>query len=106
MREQRELDLQIELGKALTAIRGWSAPECGATFARAHELCERSDRPQLLGSILEGEWSFHFVRGDLKLSERDAEEIRRLGEAQNDARIEITWHVTHRIYLSRLRRGL
>ena len=41
VREERELDLQIALGQALIAMKGWSAPEVGAVFARARELCER-----------------------------------------------------------------
>jgi predicted ATPase len=89
VREDRELDLQIALGQALIATKGWSAPEVGAVFARARELCERLNRPQLLGSIVEGQWSFHFVRGNLKESERDAKEIGRLGEARNDMRLKV-----------------
>src|SRR5262245_24827602 len=48
-RQQLELDLQIELGYALMAAKGHSAPEVGAAFARARALAEQADRPEYLG---------------------------------------------------------
>jgi predicted ATPase len=86
VRQEHELNLQIALGNALIAIKGWSAPEVGRTFACGRVLCEQLDRPELLRSILEGQWAFCFTRGDLKQSEHHAEEIRQLGEARDDMR--------------------
>ncbi len=37
-RQQQELDLQVALGTALTATKGWSAAEVGETLARAQSL--------------------------------------------------------------------
>jgi predicted ATPase len=80
-RQERELDLQIALGNALIATKGYAAPEAGEAFARARDLCERLNRPSRLGLILEGQFSFRLVRGELEQSKRHAEEIRHLGEA-------------------------
>ena len=41
-RDERELELQIALGRALIAAKGWAAPEIGDAYARARELCEKS----------------------------------------------------------------
>ncbi len=38
-RDHKELDLQIALGAALIATRGWAAPEVERAYARARELC-------------------------------------------------------------------
>ena len=38
-RVQQELDLQIALGPALMAARGWAAPEVEQTYGRARVLC-------------------------------------------------------------------
>jgi hypothetical protein len=36
-RQEQELDLQIELGRALFATKGYAAPEAGEAFARARQ---------------------------------------------------------------------
>jgi len=47
-RVQRELALRIPLGNALTAIKGYPAPEVGQAFSRARELCQQlGDTPEL-----------------------------------------------------------
>jgi class 3 adenylate cyclase/predicted ATPase len=84
-REEQELDLQIALGNALMATKGYAAPESGEAFARARDLCERLNRPSRLGPVLEGQFSFHLGRGELEGAKHHAEEIRHLGEALNDA---------------------
>ena len=44
-RHEQELGLQIELGHALFATKGYAAPESGEAFARARRLCELLNRP-------------------------------------------------------------
>jgi hypothetical protein len=41
-RAQQELDLQLALGPALMAAKGWAAPEVEQTYARAKVLCARA----------------------------------------------------------------
>jgi class 3 adenylate cyclase/predicted ATPase len=82
--QEQELDLQITLGQALMAAKGYSAPEAGEVFARARQLCEHLNRPQQLGRVLVGQLDFRLVRGELDQAERHAEEICRLGETWND----------------------
>ena len=58
--------------------------EPGETYARARELCEQLNRPAQLGQVLWGQWVFCHVRAELDQAEHHSEEIRHLGEAQND----------------------
>lgn len=84
-RQEKELELQITLGHSLMAAKGLAAPEPGEAFARARQLCENLARPQQLGMVLSGQWIFTTVRGELDQAEHYSEELRRLGEARNDA---------------------
>ena len=43
-RARKELALQITLGPALMATKGWTAPEVERTYTRAHELCRAGGR--------------------------------------------------------------
>jgi predicted ATPase len=47
-RDQKELDLQLNLAPPLTALKGWGAPELKIAFDRAQKLCETLDDPSKL----------------------------------------------------------
>jgi predicted ATPase len=83
-RQKQELDLQISLGHALIATKGYSAPEPGEAYARARQLCEQLDEPMQLVPILYGQWVFRLLRGELDKAEHHAKEMRHLGKARND----------------------
>jgi hypothetical protein len=80
-RQERELELQIELGRALFA----TTPESGEAFARARQLCELLNRPPRL-EVLIGQFEFRVGRGELQQAERHAEGMHCVGEARNDLR--------------------
>ena len=83
-RWQQELELQIALGVALMAAKGWAAPEVGRANARARELCDRlGDTPRLF-PVLYGEWVFHVVRAELQAGSRSGEELLRRAEERGD----------------------
>ena len=84
-RHEQELGLQIELGHALFATKGYAAPESGEAFARARQLCELLNRPPSR-EILIGQFVFSIGREELQQAERHADAIRRAGEARNDQR--------------------
>jgi tetratricopeptide (TPR) repeat protein len=88
-RLQQELDLQIALGKAMIATKGYAAPETGGVFDRALSLCKRLHRPSELVSVLHGQWVHVLLRGDLALARRLAEEMLELGVVQE----EVVWMV-------------
>jgi class 3 adenylate cyclase/predicted ATPase len=83
-RVQHELDLQISLGKAMIATKGYQAPETGQAFNRAHSLCERLDKPPQLVSVLYGQWVHVLAAGDLALARSRAEELLTLGMERNN----------------------
>jgi DNA-binding SARP family transcriptional activator/class 3 adenylate cyclase len=83
-RRQHELDLQIALGEAQKATRGFGAAEVGETFARARVLVEQLNRPDQLIAVLNGEWLFHLLRAELRLALSLAEQMEQISEARND----------------------
>jgi class 3 adenylate cyclase/tetratricopeptide (TPR) repeat protein len=79
-----ELSLELGLGKALIATTGYAAPETGAAFMRARELCEiTGDRIELL-AVLHGQWIHDLICGRLLAAQTRAEELLKTAEADND----------------------
>ena len=83
-RRQQELDLQIALGTALIATKGPAAADAGEALARARALAEQLDRTEDLVSLVVGQWVFHLVRGEHRLSLSLAEHLKRNSEFRND----------------------
>jgi predicted ATPase len=65
-RDRKELALQITLGPAYIASRGYAAPEVGPVHQRARALCERVGKPPQLFALMLGIWQWHGVRSDLR----------------------------------------
>jgi class 3 adenylate cyclase/predicted ATPase len=107
-RHRQELDLQTALGGALIAAKGYSAPEtgaafararelcgpgswfpdlrpAGAAFARARELCAQIDDPAQLFPVLFGQWLFHQLRAELAVTREVADEMLRLAQEHADS---------------------
>jgi class 3 adenylate cyclase/tetratricopeptide (TPR) repeat protein len=91
-RQERELDLQIVLGKVLMAAHGFGARAVGDVFSRAHRLCNDLNRPDKLLPILWGRWVHHLEQGDLGTAQRIAGQMRQLGDVQNDDVIRVMGH--------------
>src|SRR5262249_24864830 len=66
-RSSHELALQLTLGTACIASRGYASPEVGPVFQRARALCERVGNPAQLFALMLGIWEWHGVRGELRL---------------------------------------
>jgi class 3 adenylate cyclase/predicted ATPase len=93
-RRRRELGLQLVLGPALIAAKGFAAPETGHAYARARELChELGDVPELLPALY-GRYVFHWQRAELAAAHEGARELLRLAEEQGDAAAEVVGHRT------------
>jgi class 3 adenylate cyclase/tetratricopeptide (TPR) repeat protein len=87
-RQQHELDLQVTIGRALMATRGFAAPEVGETCARARQLCDQLNRPQFV-PVLFGQWAHHFLRAELDQARDGAAEMLQLGEKRNDLTVKL-----------------
>jgi len=64
-RVRRELELQLALGSALIAAKGYAADAVRESYVRARELCSQTDDAMQLFRVLRGLWFHHIVRGDL-----------------------------------------
>jgi predicted ATPase len=80
VRAQQELALQVALGPALMAIKGFAAREVEQTYARARVLCQQiGDTPQLFPA-LRGLCRFYQGRGRLPLARELGEHLCRLAQ--------------------------
>ena len=55
--------LQAAIGSPLIAIHGYTAPQLGVAFSRAHALCYKLNDEDALFATLSGKFVFHFVKG-------------------------------------------
>ncbi len=79
---EQELILQMTLGQALLAVKGYGAAEPTEAFENARRLCDNMGGPPQLGTVLIGQFTLRCARGELELAKRHAEEIRQLGDVQ------------------------
>jgi class 3 adenylate cyclase/tetratricopeptide (TPR) repeat protein len=82
---EQELNLQIKLGHALFATKGYAALESGEAFAHALQVSKQLYRQPKL-EVLIGQFTFHVARGDLEKAEHQAERLRHLSETRDDRR--------------------
>jgi DNA-binding winged helix-turn-helix (wHTH) protein/predicted ATPase len=83
-RIQQELRLQVTLGPALIAVKGFAAPEVGQTYVRAQELCGHiTETPQLFPTLF-GVWLFRWGRGELQPTRELGEQLLRLAQNRQD----------------------
>src|SRR5262245_51085278 len=91
-RLQDELTLRLALGTALSAIKGWAAPEVAAAYTRARELCEQlGETPQLL-PVLWGLATFYVVRAEHKAVRELGEHLLSLTQHLHDPALRLEAH--------------
>jgi predicted ATPase len=76
--------LQVALGPAWIAVKGYGASEVGQTYTRAHELCRQLGDPPQLIPVLVGLWLFHLLRVELHTARELAEKLHRLAQRTRD----------------------
>jgi predicted ATPase len=77
-RTLHELHLQVALGGALTAHKGFAAAEAGQAYRRARELAQQvPDTPQL-APVLLGLWVYYHVQAELRTAHELGEELLRV----------------------------
>ncbi|PYO52769.1 MAG: hypothetical protein DMD83_25200, partial [Candidatus Rokuibacteriota bacterium] len=91
-RVQEELTSHVMLGTALTAMKGYSAPEVERTYARALELCGQvDDNPRLFPVLLGLGW-FYLVRGPSRAARDVGRRLGAMAEATQDPAIVLAGH--------------
>lgn len=85
-RTQDELTLQITLGTAVMATKGYAALEVGKAYARARELCEQVGDSLQLFPVLRGLLHFHLNQGELQKARELGEQLLRLAHDRQEAK--------------------
>ena len=83
-RLRQELSVQIALGNALIANRGYAAPEVGRAYERSRELARRADEASQILPPLYGWWVFNFIGARHETALATAQEFLDLAQAQHD----------------------
>ncbi len=89
---EQELTLLVTLGTALTAMKGYSAPEVEQTYARALELCGQVDDTPRLFPVLLGLGWFYLVRGPGRAARDVGGRLVTLADATRDPAIVLAAH--------------
>jgi class 3 adenylate cyclase/predicted ATPase len=84
-RHDRELEMQMALGPALVATRGYADAGVGRAYARAWQLCRLLEDDARLPLVLRGRQVFHLLRGELYEAREFAKQFLDLAERQQDA---------------------
>ena len=91
-RDDKELDLQINLGAVLIAIKGWAAPEVEKAYSRAHELCAEKSREAQLLAVLAGLFQHHLHWSSKLVALQIAGDLLRLAEQTQDRSAQAVGH--------------
>jgi predicted ATPase len=91
-RAQQELGLQIALGQALMAAKGFGAPEVLHAYARARELCQQVEEATEIFPVLWGLWRFYFVRAEHRAARELAEQCLSLAQRVYDPALLLVAH--------------
>jgi predicted ATPase/class 3 adenylate cyclase len=91
-RHRNELELQLALGGALVAAKGWGAPEMGRAYARARELCREVGETSLLVTALWGLYQFHHNRAELDAGGAAAADLLCVAERQDETAVQAIGH--------------
>jgi predicted ATPase len=94
-RRERELDLLIALGPAISLSRVWGAPELLEMNGRMRQLAATLGRPRAVFSALWNQINDHLVlRGDSQRAKLLAAELCELGDTAGDVPMQVVSRIT------------
>jgi predicted ATPase len=91
-RDRQEFSLQVALGSALIAIKGFAASEVRKAYSRARELSREVVGTPEFFSVLYGQYAVHFEGAELEAAHDVAQELLRSAREQRNAAAEVTGH--------------
>jgi predicted ATPase len=91
-RDQQELTFCIDLGKSLTATRGWGAPEAESAYTRAWEICQQTGDISQLVAVLWGLSGVYVVRAEFMKHHEVGARCFSLAEQRSDTTLLIVAH--------------
>ena len=86
---EQELSLQVVLGNALMATKGFAAPEVRQTYSRARELCRELGDTSYLLPVLYGLFANHMISGEHRAAFELGKEFLSLAEKNGDPAIVV-----------------
>lgn len=89
-RARQELELQLALGPALMATRGFAAGEVGSTYTRALEISKQFGGAIEQFTALMGLRTFRTVRGELRAAREQAGQLVALADKAQDPAMTLT----------------
>ena len=84
-RDSYELELQLGLGAALMATKGYGAAEMERAYLRARDLCQVVGQTPKLFPVLHGLYRFYHARGELGVARELGEQLLGLARESGDA---------------------
>jgi predicted ATPase len=91
-RNQQELVVQMSLGTALRATKGYAAPEVERLYTRARELCELAGEPPQLFRVLWGLWLVYNARSEYQTTRALGEQLLSLAQRLQDPDLLLEAH--------------
>ncbi|MFQ5830292.1 MAG: tetratricopeptide repeat protein, partial [Candidatus Methylomirabilia bacterium] len=88
----RTIDILVELGPALMATKGFTAPEVEASYNRARGLCDRVGGSPQLFPVLWGLWMFNQQRGQTETAQELGEQLLTVAEREGDPSLLLQAH--------------
>ena len=77
--------MQVALGLALMAAKGFGAPEVLQAYARARELCQQVGETPQSFPVQWGLWRFYFMRAEHQTAREMAEQYLSLAQGVQDS---------------------
>jgi predicted ATPase len=91
-RWQHELDVQLALGPALMATKGFAAPDVEHVYTRARELCQQVGETPQLPRVLRGLWLFYSIRAEFEIARELGEQLLALAQRMQDPALRVEAH--------------
>ncbi|HEV8711521.1 MAG TPA: hypothetical protein VGX03_01680 [Candidatus Binatia bacterium] len=91
-RARQELVLQITLGTALQATKGYGTPELEKAYSRARDLCQQVGEVSQLFPVLWGLWGYYTTRGESHAGREVGEQFLTLAQNLQDPALLLVAH--------------
>src|SRR5262249_15494386 len=102
-RTKVEVEVQVAMGAAFAANRGFGAPEVQGAYVRAEALCDDLGERADIFPALWGQWLFRWGRTDMDACWRLGNRLLALAEESGDSGLKLQAH--HAMWATSLGRG-
>jgi class 3 adenylate cyclase/predicted ATPase len=89
---KKALDIRVDLGPALIATNGFSAPQVKENYTRAHVLCDQFGETPQLFPVLWGLARMHDMKGELRVGAELGGQLLKLAQKAQDPELLLEAH--------------